>query len=102
MALLSGPEFIVVRSEILPPSLLIWTATNHDRDLLIAHGAPPETVYTYDELEILARVNPDPQALAMMHCCKALFGGRLIHCRDRAVNSSHEGERPYDQNTKLD
>ena len=77
LAFLSGPQFIVVRSEILPP-LLFWTAAHQGRDLLVAHGAPPELIYTRDELAAIARTNPDARSLMLLHQCKRLFGSRFF------------------------
>lgn len=76
LALLSNPQFIVVRSEILAP-LLFWTADDQGRNLLIAHGAPPELVYTRDELAAIAQANPDAGSLILLCECKRLFRGRL-------------------------
>jgi hypothetical protein len=78
LALLSGPRFTVVRAEVIQPELLLWVDTDRDRDFLISLGASPETVYTRDELATFARTNPTPQALALMHRSKALFGGRFL------------------------
>ncbi len=76
LAVLSSPLFVVVRSEIQPP-WLFWAADDAGRNLLIAHGAPPETVYTRDELAVVVRANPDARSLMLLRECKRLFGGRL-------------------------
>jgi hypothetical protein len=75
--LFASSNFVVVRSDVLLPPLLIWTATDRDRDRLMAHGAQSEIVYTRDELAVITRANPDPRALAAMHRVKELFGGRF-------------------------
>ncbi len=74
----ASPNFVVVRSDVLPPSLLIWTATDQDRDLLIACGAPRNIVYTRHELAAIAQANPDTKSLMLLSECKHLFGGRLV------------------------
>jgi hypothetical protein len=78
LALLSGPPFIVVRSEILPPPLLFWTADDRGRALLLSLGAASGSVYTFDELRAIVERNPDVESLKTFHRCKQTFGGRIL------------------------
>ena len=78
LALLAGPPFVVVRSELLPTELVFWTANDGGRDLLIAHGAAPGLVYTCDELAALVERNTDRATLVTLHRAKCLFNGRLF------------------------
>jgi hypothetical protein len=80
LVLLAFPDsllFVVVRSEILPP-WVFWTADDAGRNLLIAHGAPREIVYTRDELAAITQANPDAKSLTLMRECKRLFGSRFL------------------------
>jgi len=78
LALLSGPPFIVVRSEILPPPLLFWTPNNEGRELILSLGAASGTVYVFDELRAIVESAPDAASLTVLHRCKQTFGGRLL------------------------
>ena len=88
LALLSSPQFIMVRSGV-GPQLLFWTASEEGRNLLISYGAPPEIIYTRNELTVIARVNPDSEALMLLSECKRLFGSRL-----QAADRTHCFESP--------
>ena len=77
LALLSGPAFVVVRSDLLPGELLLWTADEQARQQLIAHGAPPGCIYTRDELAPLVQQNTDPDTVRSVHAVKRSFDGRL-------------------------
>lgn len=78
LTLVSSPQFIVVRSEVLQPRFLLWVATDCDRDLLISLGAPPELIYAREELAAIAQANPDANSLMLLRQCKRLFGSRLL------------------------
>ena len=77
LALLAGPPFAVVRSDLLPGELLLWTADEEGRELLVAQGAPPGRIYNRDELATLVRQQPDPDTLRKLHAAKRTFNGRL-------------------------
>lgn len=78
LALLAGPPFVVVRSEISQPDLLLWVATDRDRDFLISLGAPAGAIYTREELRAIVQRNPDADSLTVLHRCKQTFGGRIF------------------------
>lgn len=85
LALLSGPPFIVVRSEILPPPLLFWTADDNGRELLLSLGAASGSVYAFDELRAIVERNPDAESLKVLHRCKQTFGGSVFAPRGAAT-----------------
>lgn len=74
---LSGPPFLVVRSDVFPADVLFWTIDDDGRDLLIARGASAGSVYTREELELLVASRPDMGALAVLHRAKHVFEGRI-------------------------
>jgi hypothetical protein len=55
LALLNGPSFIIVRSEVLQGKIVFWTASDEGRDQLVANGAPRGSVWTYEEFDALSR-----------------------------------------------
>jgi hypothetical protein len=77
LALLSGPVFAVVRSELLPGEFVLWTADENGRQRLIAHGAAAGSIYTRDELAEIVRKKTDPDTLRKLHAAKRTFDGRL-------------------------
>jgi hypothetical protein len=77
LALLFGPPFVIVRSELVPSETFFWTVSEAGREMLIAHGASHGSVYTYGELDTVSRVNPDPNRLHQLCHAKRLFDGRI-------------------------
>jgi hypothetical protein len=77
LALLCGPPFLIVRSEVLADETLFWTVSEEGRELLVANGAPPGSVYTYGELETIVRLDPDPKRLDQLCHAKRRFEGRI-------------------------
>ncbi|HUI05545.1 MAG TPA: hypothetical protein VL486_00915 [Verrucomicrobiae bacterium] len=78
LALLSGPPFLIVRSEMLPDEPLFWTTNKEGCELLVEHGAPRGSVYVYGELDTIVRLNPDSTNLHRLCHAKRLFDGRII------------------------
>ncbi len=77
LALLLGPPFVIVRSELMPSETFFWTVSEEGRELLVTHGAPAGSVYTYGELDTISRLNPDPEHLHQLCHVKRLFDGRI-------------------------
>jgi hypothetical protein len=78
IALLSGPPFRIVRSEVLADETLFWTVNEEGRELLVANGAPRGSVYTYGELDTIVRLDPDPKHLRQLCHAMRRFDGRIL------------------------
>jgi hypothetical protein len=86
LALLCGPPFLVVRSEVLPDDTLFWTVSDEGRESLVANGAPRGSVYTYGELDTIVRLDPDPKRLHQLCHAKRRFDGGIRPPRDPTHN----------------
>jgi hypothetical protein len=78
LALLAGPPWEIVQSELLPTDPIFWTANDEGRDLLVTHGAPAGLIYTPAELEVLVSRSTDHVTLAAIHRTKRTFNGKII------------------------
>jgi len=97
LALLAGPPFIVVRSDVTQPDLLLWVATDRDRDFLISLGAPAGAVYTRDELRAIVNRNPDADTMTLLHRTKRTFGGRVFADSGCNPNLQPDRQRPANE-----
>lgn len=80
LAILTGPPFLIVRSDLLPGETLLWATDAQGRDLLEQGGADPGVVYTRTELGVLLRKHPSAMDLIAIHSAKRKFNGRI--CAD--------------------
>lgn len=78
LELLTGPPFLIVRSEALDGQIVFWTADEAGRDLLMRHGASRGSIWTFAELDRVVRLNPDPEGLNRLHAVKVRFQGRIV------------------------
>jgi len=78
LELLAGPPFLIVRSDALQSKIVFWTADEAGRDLLMKHGATRGSIWTYAELDRVARLNLSADGLKRLHSVKRTFQGRIV------------------------
>jgi hypothetical protein len=69
---------VIVRSEVLHGEIVLWTASDEGRDLLMRHGAARGSIWTYAELDRVCRLNPNADGLNRLHLVKRTFQGRIV------------------------
>jgi hypothetical protein len=69
-------SFLIVRSDVLN-SMVIFVPAEATKELLVAAGAEPGSIYTRGELEILVRSRITPTELLLIHAAKQHFAGTV-------------------------